>query len=1040
MFLGIGQKRILIATLCAAVFGVMFSLIDLPESFAGEAFPVSEHFLSYQIKETKNTPKFEKFYVGLSDQFSSGEFKVKQIYRLLNPIDKNDEGINNTITHLVGYKIQVQDNRNKVKETVLVENQFGELSLDIKKAKLLLVPSTKDLNTQSKKIPLITSDHFKCYDVKVTKNTPNFKKLKADVYDPNFGEDRTLDVKKPRLFCTPVEKNHNNQVSPIVNSQNHLVCYDAKKSKGESNHQRLTVFTSNQFGPESLDTKKERELCVPSTVNYPDNDLDGFNALSDPDDNDPCNPNSQNSLCLAIENISPEHFLAYQIKETKNTPKFEKINVGLSDQFTTGDVKVRKIDRLLNPIDKNDEGISNEITHLVGYQIKAQDKKKGAEKILVANQFGLINLDVKREKLLLLPSTKSHDFSPAAPQFNNDDHFKCYDVKVTKNTPQFKKLKADVYDPNFDEDRTFDVKKPKMFCAPVVKTHHNYIGQIQNPGDNLLCYDVKKSKSEPNHKKLTVYTNNQFGPEALDTKKERELCVPSIIVVDEPAVCGDGIVTPPEQCDDGNTDGGDGCSAICEIEDQTGPVCGDSIITPPEICDDGGTNGTIPGGCNDTCTGFVPTGPINLPPMITSDGGGDTASKSIAENTTLVTDMQTSDDLDSEGSGLTYSFTTVGGGGEDNAQFFITSTTGVLSFSGCCIPDFENPADFDGNNMYEVQVTVTDSGPGGSLTDTQDITVTVTDVAEGPINLPPMITSDGGGAIVAINVDENTFAITDIQATDDSDSEGSGLTYSFTTGSGEDNIFADLDPIGGILTFTARPDFETMVDNNGDGVYDLAVKVTDSGGLSDTQNLLVTVDNVLIEAFYILSLNLLSIHGDAGDDTITVSKTPAGDEYQVNGSTIPIHDGPATVADTLGIEISGLEGNDIICADETNGTILPRQALFGDGGEDLLCGSDGEDELLGGLGNDTLRGRNGHDLLVGGSGDDDLFGNNGEDRLVGEVGNDELFGGGDNDLLFGNEDDDILRGDGGDDLLDGGLDTDDCDGGTGLDTEIDCEF
>ena len=33
-----------------------------------------------------------------------------------------------------------------------------------------------------------------------------------------------------------------------------------------------------------------------------------------------------------------------------------------------------------------------------------------------------------------------------------------------------------------------------------------------------------------------------------------------------PIVCGDGVVTPPEVCDDGNTTSGDGCSATCEFE------------------------------------------------------------------------------------------------------------------------------------------------------------------------------------------------------------------------------------------------------------------------------------------------------------------------------------------------------------------------------------------------------------------------------------------------------------------------------------------
>jgi cysteine-rich repeat protein len=31
-------------------------------------------------------------------------------------------------------------------------------------------------------------------------------------------------------------------------------------------------------------------------------------------------------------------------------------------------------------------------------------------------------------------------------------------------------------------------------------------------------------------------------------------------------VCGDTVVEAPEQCDDGNTTPGDGCSALCQIE------------------------------------------------------------------------------------------------------------------------------------------------------------------------------------------------------------------------------------------------------------------------------------------------------------------------------------------------------------------------------------------------------------------------------------------------------------------------------------------
>jgi subtilisin family serine protease len=107
----------------------------------------------------------------------------------------------------------------------------------------------------------------------------------------------------------------------------------------------------------------------------------------------------------------------------------------------------------------------------------------------------------------------------------------------------------------------------------------------------------------------------------------------------------------------------------------------------------------------------------NSAPVINSDGGGATASKNVVENTTAVTTVTATDvDLDT----LAYSIS----GGADAALFSINASTGVLTFISA--PDFENPADVGSNNTYEVIVQVSD----GSLTDTQTITVTVTNINE----------------------------------------------------------------------------------------------------------------------------------------------------------------------------------------------------------------------------------------------------------------------------------------------------------------------
>ena len=60
--------------------------------------------------------------------------------------------------------------------------------------------------------------------------------------------------------------------------------------------------------------------------------------------------------------------------------------------------------------------------------------------------------------------------------------------------------------------------------------------------------------------------------------------------------CGDGILQPGEQCDDGNNVNGDGCNANCMIE-----YCGDGILQPGlgEQCDDG--NNVNGDGCSAVC-------------------------------------------------------------------------------------------------------------------------------------------------------------------------------------------------------------------------------------------------------------------------------------------------------------------------------------------------------------------------------------------------------------------------------------------------------
>ncbi len=76
------------------------------------------------------------------------------------------------------------------------------------------------------------------------------------------------------------------------------------------------------------------------------------------------------------------------------------------------------------------------------------------------------------------------------------------------------------------------------------------------------------------------------------------------------AMCGNGAVEGAEQCDDGNATGGDGCSKLCQVENNHEcpkpgqpclnlAKCGNGTLTSDETCDDGNT--ADGDGCSADC-------------------------------------------------------------------------------------------------------------------------------------------------------------------------------------------------------------------------------------------------------------------------------------------------------------------------------------------------------------------------------------------------------------------------------------------------------
>lgn len=222
--------------------------------------------------------------------------------------------------------------------------------------------------------------------------------------------------------------------------------------------------------------------------------------------------------------------------------------------------------------------------------------------------------------------------------------------------------------------------------------------------------------------------------------------------------------------------------------------------------------------------GLVPVGALNNPPVITSDGGGATASIAVAENSAYVTTV-TATDID-VGQALSFSIA----GGADARYFSIDAVTGVLGFLAA--PDFENPIDADGDGMYAVLVRASDSTGGN---DTQLISVGVTDLSDGA---PPVITSNGGNRSAVIAVDENSTFVTTVQATD---ADSASITYRIA-GGGDAARFS-IDAVTGVLSFLQPPDFEQPTDADSDGDYHVIVEASD-GLNGDRQELSVQLANL----------------------------------------------------------------------------------------------------------------------------------------------------------------------------------------------------
>ena len=266
-------------------------------------------------------------------------------------------------------------------------------------------------------------------------------------------------------------------------------------------------------------------------------------------------------------------------------------------------------------------------------------------------------------------------------------------------------------------------------------------------------------------------------------------------------------------------------------------------------------------------------------------------------------------------------------------------------------------------------------------------------------NEAPVITSNGGGATAAVNVAENSTAVTTVTATD----PDAGATQTYSIIGGADQAKFAINASTGALSFIAAPNFEAPTDAGGNNVYDVTVQVSDGLGGLDSQAIAVTVTNVNEapsgtnktvatneDTGYVFSaadfgfgdtdgnaLNAVKISGLPGaglltDNGVAISAGTLVSKADIDAGKLvftPAANANGTDYSSFSFQVqdNGGTANGGANLDQSPNTITVNVTPVD---EPPINGGGGNNNLVGGTGDDTLNGGRGKDTLTGGAGED----------------------------------------------------------------------
>ena len=438
----------------------------------------------------------------------------------------------------------------------------------------------------------------------------------------------------------------------------------------------------------------------------------------------------------------------------------------------------------------------------------------------------------------------------------------------------------------------------------------------------------------------------------------------------------------------------------------------------------------------------------------------DAAVNTIAEGATGNVGLTASaSDADATDNTVTFALVASGTGGLYSGPFEIDANTGEVTLTSAL--DHEATG-----GSVSIFVQATSSDGSSAIT---EFSVAVTDSNEAPTGITPATAAvneyAANGTVVA------TLGAVDPDTVD---------SHTFTL----------LDSAGGrfsIVGNQVRVANHILLDYEQATSHTIRVRVTDQGGLTTEQEIVINLNDVNPESVVGNSANNTLVGGSGNDrlngggGTDTLIGGLGNDTYDLDRATDIVIENPNEGTDIV-------TGNGTFDLDVANYANVENGILYGTGNR-AIYGTSIVNFLYGNIGDNTLDGREGGDRMYGGSGADTYIVDHADDRAIeavgntggadlvqasvthslgqfvenltltgstaingngnsldnvitgneaantlnGVAGNDTLIGNGGNDTLLGGDGNDTMSGGAGDDVFSGGGGVDAMDGGDGVD-------